>query len=195
MAPGCRFAAVLLSVLGMASGYCAEPGHIVDSCTTAASALSLFTDRTLSPIEGVWEMTEGGATVAITANTSSQRHVTSDYSIIYVCGPDLSVPRGTVIGTAKQGATKNLYDAVIYSDVTTDYAGLPQLAGARHLSINITSDDRLALNTYEKGVKVNAWRLVPYILRYSIRKVDQRPSNLDGMVRIYPPSSHTPVCL
>lgn len=195
MVPGGRFAALMLSAVSVVTGYCAEPGRVVDSCTTAASALSLFTDRTLSPIEGVWEMTDGGATVAITANTSSQRHVTSDYSIIYVCGPDLSVPRGTVIGTAKQGATKNLYDAVIYSDVTADAASFPQLAGARHFAISITADDRLALNTYEKGVKVNAWRLVPYFLRYSIRKVDKRPSNLDGMVRIYPSSSHIPVCL
>lgn len=193
---GCRLAAwMLLSAMSVAAGYCAEPGRIVDTCTTAASAFSLFTDRTLTPIEGVWEMTDGGATVAITANSSSQRHVTSDYSIIYVCGPDLSVPRGTVVGSAKQGSANNLYDAVIYSDVTADSSGVPKLSGARHFAITINSDDRLALNTYEKGVKVNAWRLVPYFLRYSIRKVDQRPANLDGMVRIYPSSSHTNISL
>ncbi|MDE6309150.1 MAG: hypothetical protein K2L93_06350 [Muribaculaceae bacterium] len=190
-----RLATLMLSVLSVASVNSAEPGRTIDSCTSVSTAYPLFAHRVLSPIEGVWEMTDGGATVAIVANGSSQRHVTSDYSIVYVCGPDLVIPRGTVIGTAQQGSTNSLYDAVIYKEVTVDGEGLPRLSGPQHFAINITSDDRLALNTYEKGVKINAWRLVPYILRYSVRKVDQRPANLDGMVRIYPSSANAPICL
>ncbi len=191
----CVILASVATVLSVASTAAAELGEVVDSCTTAAESMRLFRHRALAPIEGVWEMTDGGATVAITANTGTQRHVTTDFLIIYVNGPELSIPRGSVIGRAIPGSSKGIYDAEIYTDVSTSADGSPTLAKPRTFTLTINADSRLALQHYEKGVKVNAWRLVPYILRYSLRRVNQRPANIDGMVRIFPQAPNTSICL
>lgn len=192
----CVAAVLMLSrlVAGMEM-YGAEPSMVVDSCHTTTEAIHLFAGHHLAPIEGVWELAEDGAVLAIAANEGTLRHVTSDYSIIYVSGPDLSIPRGTVIGHAVQGSSLNIYDAVIYGEIAVDGQGHPSLSHPRTFSLTITADDRLALQHYHRGVKVNPWRFLPYLLRRGVSNVNERPRNLDGMARIYPQSSHIPVCL
>lgn len=155
-----------------------SPGYgLVDSISAKMSR------RTLDPIEGIWELTSDGAIVAIEREPATMRGTTATYRITAISMPDRSVAPGTLMGRAASTANARKFDSLIYTDVTDG-----ELRSPAGFIITMSDDDRLSLSHYRQGVKFNLWRMVPYMFRYSVSTIDERPKGIDGMVRLYPQS-------
>jgi len=172
------------------------PGLVADGYGTVSQAAAHFS-RSIPPtsIEGVWELTDNGAVIAVERTQEPLKSGTDAYRIVYVAGPDTSLPHGSVIGYVSQGSTTKSYDARIYTRIECDDNGGIFVSNPQSFALTITDDSRLELRHYMVGLKVNAWRLLPYMLGRVISRRDDRPGNLDGMVRIFPDIFQRPIVL
>lgn len=162
-----------------------SPGYgLVDSVSARMSR------QPLDPLEGIWELTADGAVVAIEREPSLMRKSTATYRITALSMPDRSVAPGTLMGRAASTANARKFDAAIYTKIIDG-----RLQSPANFIISLSDDDRLSLTHYRHGIRLNLWRMVPYMFRYSVHSIDERPKGTDGMVRLYPhseKSSQTP---
>lgn len=172
------------------------PGQVAYGYGTVNQAATHFS-RSLPPtsIEGVWELTDNGAVIAVEKTQEPMKSGSDAYRMVYVAGPDTSLPHGSVIGYVVQGSTTKSYDVRIYTRIECDDNGDIFVSNPQSFALTITDDSRLELRHYMVGLKVNAWRLLPYMLGRVVSKRDDRPRNLDGMVRIFPDILQRPIVL
>lgn len=147
------------------------PVHIDMTCADA-----VFADRALAPVEGVWRISGSEGTFAVVADPE-----TIFYKIILVDSPDRSLTPGTLIGAMTALGRKNSFDARIF---TSEVGGL--LSSPKRFTVSLADDGRLIIVPVTDRLKVNLWRLLPYMFRNSVKHVNDRPKNLDGALRIYP---------
>lgn len=188
-----RSATIYLASLIGATAHAAQPlvelpatSPISQSYGLVDSISAKMSHRPLDPIEGVWELTADGAVIAIEREPSTKRGVTATYRITAISMPDRSVAPGTLMGRAASTANARKFDSLIYTDIIDG-----KLRSPAGFIITMTDDDRLSLSHYRQGVKFNLWRMVPYMFRYSVSTIDERPKGIDGMVRLYPQSKKT----
>ena len=150
----------------------------------ADSLASIFADRQLEPIEGVWQIHDDGAMLLIAKESQST------FTIILLDSPLLDAPTGVAIGRAVATADADRYDATLERGAIADSKLRPT-----RLVLSVTSDGMLRFAPYSTGVKLNLKRWVPYLLRI-VEKNNSRPEGLIGARRIFPllPDSYKP-CL
>lgn len=143
----------------------------------------------LHDIEGIWQLTEDGAFVVIERVNSNKYPGTgiAKYQMIVLESPRLSIRPGTVMGYVALTAKQDCYDAYVY----TDFDGGTVLSNAERFTLTL-KDSRLQFKQYKSGIKINLWRFVPYMFRYSVKTYNERPKDLDGCIKIYPLPS-TPI--
>lgn len=151
---------------------------LVDSVAAQMSLLPL------DPLEGIWEFSGDGAIVAIEREREPRRFASASYRLTAISMPDRSVAPGTLIGRAVTTASDNKFDAAIYTKAVYGLLQTPS-----NFIMTLTADGRLLLSHYRQGVKLNLWRMVPYMFRYSVKGVDERPKGIDGMIKLYPTPS------
>lgn len=138
----------------------------------------------LNNIEGIWQFPSDGALVVI------ERFIPDNYRddgveryrLVVVQSPRLSVRPGTIMGYMIPSAKKGYYDARIY----TSFDGGINLNTPKKFILKHSDDARLSFVEHKTGVKVNLWRMVPYMFRYSISKQDNRPEEMNGCIKIFP---------
>lgn len=142
------------------------------SAMTATAGDGRLAGRRLDPIEGEWSLT-GGGDILIVADGDG-------YAIEVVDSPDRSVLPGTVIGRARATAVASTYSATVVVD--------PSDEGSRknNFTLVLNDSEHLSFIGERKGLKVNPWRLLPYMFRGVVTPVDNRPDNLEGAVRKLP---------
>jgi hypothetical protein len=139
--------------------------------------------KSCDPIEGIWQLTDDGATIAITATAG----VTGTYDIVLIDATDMSIEPMTPCGTLRHTAGSNTYDA---------HLRLNPAAGAKSrykdFMVTITADGRFTLNSYNRTKHLNLRRILPYMFRASFAiERSNRPEGVDGAVRIYPKGGAT----
>lgn len=130
-------------------------------------------------IEGVWRMTASAESVlAITARAGSA----GTYDVWLLDSPDYRIEPCQLIGSAREGAERGSYDLTL-----TERPGAVR-ARKRSFIATVDGDDhgRLRLHAYNRGKRISLWRWLPYLFRVTIINQSDRPSDHDGMVRIYP---------
>lgn len=135
-------------------------------------------------IEGIWQFPTDGALVVIeqfTPDNYRDDEVTR-YRLVVVQSPRLSVRPGTIMGYMTPSAKKGYYDARIY----TAFDGGLSLSDPKKFILKLSDDARLSFVEHKTGIKVNLWRMVPYMFRYSISSQDNRPEEMNGCIKIYP---------
>lgn len=136
-----------------------------------------------SPV-GLWQMVGDGAIFYI----EPERRDT--YTLTLYESPDLALSKGDFFGTMTLTASGS-YDASLILN--------PKGSGrrkTRHFLFDIdTYGSKLTMRSYRKGARVNVLRLLPYLFRLSISEVDTRPQNIDGAIRLSPPTAKYPVTL
>ena len=140
---------------------------------------SIFADKALAPIEGVWRVTGEETLFAVVADPG-----TIFYRIIVVDATDRSLLPGTLMGAATATAQKNSFDALIYSHCSGGALSKP-----KRFTLTIHDNCRLVMTPVTNKLRVNLWRLLPYMYRFSVTRVNNRPDNLDGALRIFPAAS------
>lgn len=136
-----------------------------------------FDSMPVSSIEGIWQLTEDGGIIAIVRDDDNGRH----YSIIAVDSPDRAVMPGSVMGKVSRLAKQGYYDGEIMTSVDAGGLKLP-----KRFTLHMNDDSHISFLKVNKGLRVNVWRLLPYMFRRSVREVDDRQRGLDGAVKIYP---------
>lgn len=145
-------------------------------------------NRTLSPLEGVWQTSP--LTILAIIRTGQ-----STYDIIMYGSDDLSIKLPRKVGSATTAARPGLYDAHIARRISKGGKLSRPANVALQLSDNLAW---LEFNVYKKGIRVNLSRLLPYMFRFAFRSVDTSPQGLEGARRIYPapyPTADNPLVL
>jgi hypothetical protein len=142
--------------------------HVIDS-------------RSSDPIEGIWQLTDDGATIAITATAGH----TGSYDIVLVDATDMSVAPMTACGSLRRTAGDGVYDAHLRLN-----PGAGVKSRYKDFMLTLTSAGRFTLSAYNRTSKLNLRRMLPYLFRTSVTvERSNRPSGVDGAVRIYPKGS------
>lgn len=147
----------------------------------------------LDQLEGLWRMSDDGALLAIERHRHPSAPATDmnhGYRIVMVQSPSRHPRPGTLVGYASPTAKAGIYEARIYTSLT-DRLGLER---PRRFLINLNnSENRFTLKPIKSGIKLNLWRLVPYMFRYSVRVSSNRPDDIDGAFRMFPQSYAEPL--
>ena len=152
------------------------------AATAGRSALTrvcaLVDEGSGDPIEGVWRIAGDGAVFAVLPGDGGD----DTFRLVIVDSPDMSVLPMTEFGAARRTAVAGRYDACMSASLTS---GAP-VRRDRNLIISLSDDGRLIFEPYTTGLKLNLWRVLPYMFRFSVAAQDTRPSDIDGAVRLYP---------
>lgn len=140
----------------------------------ADSIKSIFSDRRLAGIEGVWQFPSDGAIVLITRSSASI------FDVVMVDSPNLNSVNGKKIGNLTITAFDNKFDAKFENKSLFN-----KDINASHAVITLTQDDALKIEPYTTGKKVNLRRWIPYLYRV-IEDNNTRPKGLDCARRLYP---------
>lgn len=145
--------------------------------------------RPLHPIEGIWQWAGQGALIAIEAENSLPSSATPSpasarYRLTLIESPDRTTRPGTVIGYAVPTARAGYYTAHL-----SPASGLEKkFKGDHEYTLHLDSDAgaHLSFTRVKSGYRVSLRRLIPYLFRLSVYREDNRPSDLDGCLRVYP---------
>ena len=156
------------------------------------NVITRLSQAPLHDIEGIWQFVDNGTTIAIEqfnpdVIVGEQPYL---YRIVIINSDRLSIETGTIMGYASATTKENCFDARIFSDGKLN--GI--LSIPKTLTMNLTNDaSRLSFNEYKTEVKINLWRLIPYIYRVGFSIKNTRPKGLDGCIKIYPKSTSAPI--
>ncbi|MBR5899247.1 MAG: hypothetical protein IKZ14_07275 [Muribaculaceae bacterium] len=149
------------------------------------SVVSRMRKLSLQPIEGLWQFAESGATIAIERNTNNlPDNGLMRYHMVIVNSPQLTITPGTIMGYITPTAKNGVYDATIY----TDFDGGTILSLPKKFILTLNDESHLAFSRDNSGIRINIWRFLPYMFRYSVTYKNERPRNIDGCIRVFPES-------
>jgi hypothetical protein len=122
---------------------------------------SRYADRVVTPIEGVWQFADDGATVAVYADNNCA----GDYAMVCVDSPDLRLAPGTVLGVAKASlGDGEHYTAQLYTDVSA--SGTP----TRQHRFSVTvKNGGMEMAVIKSGLKLDLWMLYRFFVTVSLR--------------------------
>jgi hypothetical protein len=137
-------------------------------------------------------MTDDGAVIAIeqSAPLNHTQSFAHGYRLVLIESPCRRIRPGTVMGYAVPTAKAGSYDASIYT--TVDDSGLLRRARRFTLTLN-DREQRLSFIKHKSDLRIDLWRLIPYLFRVSIHTGSDRPHDLDGALRLFPESEATPI--
>lgn len=138
----------------------------------------------LHHIEGIWQFTGQGFTVAIERDGAESGNYTSDsegYRIYLIQAPNRALRPGTVIGHVSRSASEGVYDARIYTKSIGSRMSAP-----KGFTVKLDAgDSRMVFEPKKSALSVNLWRLLPYMWRYSVRQ-NHNSAPAEGCVRVFP---------
>lgn len=144
----------------------------------------------LCPAEGLWQMTDGGALFAIERAEPSTKLAPARLRMVMVRSPRRSVRPGTVIGHLQPTPKPGVYEARLYSDL----ARRSGLSVPRGFTLTLNADaSTMTIEPFRFILKVNVFRLLPYMYRRIIEPQKSRPDGLVGAVKVAPATDGHPL--
>lgn len=163
---------------------------LIDGYESADSVGRRMAAMPLCPLEGVWEMADNGAVFAVERAEPSTAIAPARMRMVMVRSPWRSIRPGSLIGHVVTTAKPGVYEARLYSSA----AQKTGLAIPRRFTIELGSDGRvLMMKPFKSPLKVNLFRLLPYMYRRVITPQQSRPDGLDGAVKIFPRQASHPL--
>lgn len=155
--------------------------RILPGYADADSVEMRLAELPLSPIEGIWQMAAGGATFVIERAESSSDIAPATLRIVMLRSSRRSVRPGTVVGHAVTTAKPGVYEARLY----TSFASKSGLASLRSFTLEL-NNDMVVITPFKSPIKVNIFRLLPYMYGRAVTLQTSRPEGLNGAMRVYP---------
>lgn len=169
----------------------AEPSRswVVDGISEA-SVRQCVSSHPGDEIEGIWSATSDGARIAVVPGVvpGSARSFADSYLLVVLKSPRAAILPGTVMGWCSPAAKGGFYDARLFTKC--DGRGL---SSPKRFTVRINDGSRLSLIEVRDGVEFVAWRLLPYMFRSVLRERHDRPRDLDGLLRVWPPDADNPL--
>lgn len=144
----------------------------------------------LRDVEGLWEFPVNGTVIAIERDDETATR----FKIVAVESPFMMVDNGLLLGYAYPTTKANIFDASL-SELKQDGTIKNSADGKpRKFTLTLNESDALIFKPVKKGWAVNWdwWRLFPYMFRFRVDKVDEKPKDLEGALRIWPKSLTVP---
>ena len=188
-----HIALILLAVLFWLTDTCQANGllhslpkqsPVSNGYESADSIVRRLSANPIDDAEGLWRIAGDGALIAIERFNSTDlpdSHITL-YSLTMVDAPQRHPRPGTLIGYMTPTARRGSFDAVIYSELNDAV----KLERPKKFVIALNGDGHMSITPVKSGLKVNLWRLVPYLFRFSVSVGSNRPAGLDGAIRVWP---------
>ncbi len=159
--------------------------------------IALCKEHGTSRVGGIWSATTDGATIGIiTANVWTQktgitnpdmkRNMAEQWIIILIDSPSPTLQPGTIIGWFSPSAKPDYFNAQIYTN--EDDA---KLSKPKQFILHLADDGHLTMKAIRKGIEINPWRFLPYMIRGSVKYRDDSPRDLDGFIKKWP-TPHNP---
>lgn len=158
-----------------------------------AAARQLITEYATTGLEGLWVASEDGGTVAIlpagAPGMATPADMRADITVLFVIVEAASptLDPGTVFGWAEPTAKPDKWDAYLFTDQRGETLCMP-----RRFTLTRTDDCHLSLASAETGIKLRPRFSIPFLGRWGISFTNDRERDLDGFIRIWPPSALTP---
>lgn len=138
----------------------------------------------LHHIEGIWEFTGQGFTVAIEREGADSGDFSANpegYRIYLIQAPNRALRPGTVIGHVSRSASEGVYDARIYTKSVGSRMSAP-----KGFTLKLDDNDsRMVFEQKRSAFSVNLWRLLPYMWRYTVRP-NHTSTPTEGCIRVFP---------
>lgn len=133
---------------------------------------------------GLWELTESGATVAVTREDDGTFYFT------LVDSPDRTMRPGTVLGAVRRAAAADMFEGVMF---TSSDDGIP--CDATRFTARLSDGGNvMVFNRPGLRLHFNPFGLLPYPLRRAVSTSADRTAAPKGAVRVFPrPTSAAPL--
>lgn len=163
---------------------------IVAGYSAADSVEQRLGELPLCPAEGIWQMADGGALFAIERAEPSTGLAPAELRLVMIRSPWRSIRPGTVLGHAVATPRPGVYEARIYSS----FAQRTGLNVPRAFLLTVgQAGSTLTIEPFRSPLKVNLFRLLPYMFRRVVSLQDSRPTGLTGAVKVFPASAAHPL--
>ena len=150
----------------------------IEGYTNTDSVKAWIKSRPLSSFEGIWTL-PNIPDILIVSEACPQ-----GYRLVLLESDTRILPPGTVLGYLQPTAEANTAIAHIYSNIDKDAV---TLITPKTYTVSLDPPHgRLVFKELKKGIVINFWNLIPWRIRGSIKKEDETPKNLQGLVRIFP---------
>lgn len=143
-------------------------------------------------ISGIWTATTDGASVGILSETAwrhasgmglpdDTRNLAEKWVMILIDSPDPTLQPGTLMGWFYPAAKPDHYVAKIYTKSRHN-----KLVSPAEFTLRLADDGHLIMTAVKRGIIINPWRLLPYMIRGLIRYRDDSPRDLNGFIKRWP---------
>jgi len=168
-----------------------EVSAVVGGYDDADSVATRLSRLPLCPVEGIWRMTAaGGATFAVERAEPSADHAPDRLLMIMIRSPWRSIRPGTILGHLEPTARPGVYEARIYSG----FAQRTGLSLPRSFLLKLNADrTMLTFSPFKSPLKLNLFKLLPYMYRRVVELQPSRPDNLSGAVKVTPVADGHPL--
>lgn len=172
---------LVLTAMTVSSTMAAET---LEGYGSRAEIIARMSQLPMVGIEGIWRFPATGQTIVIERDDrdAMRFRVVSGVSQA-MAGIESGVLLGYIVPTAKSGT----FDATL-GEIDSDgsaRSGNVSKSRATRFTLDLTGA-RLSFTPVKRGLKVNLWRLFPYMFRFSVRAYDDRRKGLDGCMRVWP---------
>lgn len=183
-----RLAALLLMAAVALTGNCSllDVGRTGEDAILPGYARNEVEERLsmldLHRIEGLWEMTGGGALLAIERDNDAGD---GSYRIVVVEAADRRLLSGTAVGRIERAGKAGMYIGKMFTQLKGDKLLLPKT-----FSMKFDEDTGLMECMRNRStIRINLWHFVPFLYRNSVRTVHDSNAAHHGLKRIYPQPS------
>lgn len=153
---------------------------------------TVCTEHGASRVGGIWSATTDGATVGIvpaegwirtTGMTipDMERTLAERWMIILLDSPNPILQPGTLMGWFTPTAKPDHFNAYIYTKRDNT-----RLSSPRRFILHLADDGHMTMKAVRKGIEINPWRFLPYMIRGSVRYRDESPRDIDGFLKKWP---------
>lgn len=154
--------------------------------------MAICREEGTSRIGGIWTATTDGATIGIVPAKAwhkttgmtipRQNHTLAEqWVMILLDSPDPMLQPGILMGWLSPAAKPAHYTASIYTKRKKNHLASPQ-----QFVLHLADDGHLIMQAIRKGIVINPWRLLPYMVRGSVKYRDETPRDLDGFLKKWP---------
>ncbi|MDE6801236.1 MAG: hypothetical protein K2J07_01055 [Muribaculaceae bacterium] len=168
------------------------PAHsrVMPGYSSTDSVACRMASRPLHHIEGIWQLGTDQAIIAVERCTDpSVAHPTTDiYQLTIIDAPRPSTKPGTVLGYAAPSGRPNTYDARIYTTSIRSRLGRPE-----KFTLTLAADDsHLSISRVKKSWRLLLRQTFHFLMRIGLYADPSADRDIDGLTRLYPPSTVKP---
>lgn len=169
-----------------------EPSYRFIGVDVDSLVRTVVNDSGGSHTGGIWKATTDGATIGIIpadawyratgmAIPSDKITMAEQWVMILLDNPDPVMQPGTLMGWFSPTARPGHYNAQIFSKKKGE-----KLVNPRRFILNLVDDGHITMRAIRKGIEINPWRFLPYMIRGAVKTRDETPRDLDGFIKIWP---------